>query len=409
LDDLKHLAAQRDAHDPLASCRERFVLPEGLIYLDGNSLGVLPAHVPERVADAVSRGWGQQLIRGWNAEGWIDLPRRVGDRIARLVGADKGSVVCTDSTSVNLAKVLQAALAMVPERQVVLSDTGNFPTDLYIAQGQLGQSGQLRTVAHEDIAGALTDDVGVLMLTEIDYRSGRRHDMADLTARARALGIVTIWDLAHSAGAFPVELRQAGADFAVGCGYKYLNGGPGAPGFLYVRPALQDRVNSTLTGWLGHAAPFAFDPEYRPAAGIDRFRVGTPPILSMIALDAALDVWDGVNLDDVRAKSCTMGDLFIAAVETFADQYGVSLASPRDSALRGSQVAWQCPNGYAVMQAMIDRGVIGGFREPDIIRFGLTPLYLKYADVVAAAEVLGEILRDRTWNQPRFRARARVT
>ncbi|WP_281017242.1 MULTISPECIES: kynureninase [unclassified Minwuia] len=409
MDDLTQRAADLDAADPLSGWRERFTIPAGLVYLDGNSLGVLPCNVPARVADAVSRGWGEQLIRGWNAEGWMDLPRRIGDRIAGLIGAPESSVICADSTSINLAKVLQAALAMVPERQVVLSDTGNFPTDLYVAQGQLGRAGTLTTVAPEDVAAAMTPDVGVLMLTQVDYRSGRLHDMHALTARARDLGIVTIWDLAHSAGALPVDLAGAGADFAVGCGYKYLNGGPGAPAFLYVRPELQNQVNSHLTGWMGHAAPFAFDPDYRPAEGIDRFRVGTPAILSMVAMDAALDVWDDVDMQAVRAKSLALGDLFIACIDRFAGDHDLRLASPRDGDSRGSQVSWHCPDGYAVMQALIDQGVIGDFREPDVIRFGFTPLYLSFADVLKAAKTLEDILRNRTWDQPRFHARAKVT
>ena len=409
MEDLRQRAATLDASDPLAGRRQRFSIPDGLVYLDGNSLGVLPAHVPARVADAVTRGWGQQLIRGWNTEGWIDLPRRIGDRIAPLIGAEAGSVLCADSTSINLAKLLQAALAMVPERQVVLSDTGNFPTDLYVAQGQLAQGGRLVTVMPEDVRAAMTPEVGVLMLTQVDYRTGRLHDMQDLTARARELGIVTIWDLAHSAGALPVDLSGAGADFAVGCGYKYLNGGPGAPAFLYVRPDLQDRVGSRLTGWMGHAAPFAFDPDYRPAEGIDRFRVGTPPILSMVALDAALDVFDDVDMQAVRDRSISLGELFIACIDRFAGRFGLELASPREAARRGSQVSWHCPEGYAVMQALIARGVIGDFREPDLIRFGFAPLYLSHSEVVEAAAILQEILTERTWDQPRFHARAKVT
>jgi kynureninase len=409
MEDLRQRAATLDASDPLAGRRQRFSIPDGLVYLDGNSLGVLPAHVPARVADAVTRGWGQQLIRGWNTEGWIDLPRRIGVRIAPLIGAAAGSVLCADSTSINLAKLLQAALAMVPERQVVLSDTGNFPTDLYVAQGQLAQGGRLVTVAPEDVRAAMTPEVGVLMLTQVDYRTGRLHDMHDLTARARELGIVTIWDLAHSAGALPVDLSGAGADFAVGCGYKYLNGGPGAPAFLYARPDLQDRVGSRLTGWMGHAAPFAFDPDYRPAEGIDRFRVGTPPILSMVALDAALDVFDGVDMQAVRDRSISLGELFIACIDRFAGRFGLELASPRDAARRGSQVSWHCPDGYAVMQALIARGVIGDFREPDLIRFGFAPLYLSHSEVVEAAAILQEILTGRAWDQPRFHARAKVT
>ncbi|MDF1736545.1 MAG: kynureninase [Minwuia sp.] len=409
MDDLKQRADELDAADPLAGCRDRFTIPDGLIYLDGNSLGVLPTNVADRVADAVSRGWGEQLIRGWNTAGWIDLPRRIGDRIAGLIGAPEDSVVCADSTSVNLAKVLQAALALVPERQVVLSDTGNFPTDLYIAQGQLGQAWALRTVAPDRVSAALTPETGVLMLTQVDYRTGRLHDMATLTAKARSLGVVTIWDLAHSAGALPVDLAGAGADFAVGCGYKYLNGGPGAPAFLYVRPDLQNRVSSRLTGWMGHAAPFTFDPEYRPAEGIDRFRVGTPAILSMVAMDAALDVWDDIDMQAVRQKSLSLSGLLIDCIERFAGEFGLELASPRDDHNRGSQVSWHCPDGYAVMQALIERGVIGDFREPDLIRFGLTPLYLSHGDVVGAAAILEDILRRRTWDQPRFHVRDRVT
>jgi kynureninase len=399
-----------DAADPLAAKRDEFHIPQNLIYLDGNSLGALPRNVPERVRHAVEKEWGERLIRGWNEAGWIDLPRRVGDKIARLIGAPARSVIAADSTSINLCKALSAALALRPERRIILSDTGNFPTDLYVAEGLCQALGrELKTVAQEEIAEALDEQVAVLMLTEVDYRTGRLHDMRALTRRAHGAGALAVWDLAHSAGALPVDVSAAGADFAVGCGYKYLNGGPGAPAFIYARPQHGENFAPFLTGWMGHAAPFAFELGYRPAAGIDRMMVGTPAILSLCALDAALDVWEGVDMSIVRAKSIALCELFIAEVERQCAGAGLTLASPRASAQRGSQVSFRCLAGYEVMQALIAEGVIGDFRAPDIIRFGMTPLTVRYRDVADAAAILARILREGRWKNPAYAMRAKVT
>ena len=390
--------------------RQAFELPEGVIYLDGNSLGPLPRAARERVANAVTEEWGGMLIRGWTQAGWIDLPARVGDRIARLVGAAPGTVMACDSTSVNLYKALSAAMALRPDARVVLSDTGNFPTDLYVAQGLLAGTGcKLRIVPPDEVAAAIDDSTAVLMLTQVDYRTGRLHDMADLTRRAHAAGALTVWDLAHSAGAMPVDLAAAGADFAVGCGYKYLNGGPGAPAFVYVAPRHAEAVSPRLSGWMGHAAPFDFDPGYRPAAGVERMRVGTPPVLSMTALDAALELWEGVDMAEIRARSIALSERFVAEIETRAAGHGLALASPRDPARRGSQVSFQCPEGYAVMQALIARGVIGDFRAPDLIRFGFAPLYNSVDEVVEAASRLAAVLDERAWDRAEYRTRAKVT
>ncbi|QIG47708.1 kynureninase [Nordella sp. HKS 07] len=401
-----------DLADPLRAKRQLFVLPEKTIYLDGNSLGPLPRHVAARLAGAVAEEWGQSLIRGWNAHGWFDLPRLLGDRIGGLIGAEPGTVLAADSTSINLAKVLTAALALRPDRRVILSDSGNFPSDLYVAQGvikALGGGRELRIVGPEEVEEAISDDLAVLMLTEVDYRTGRRHDMKTLIAKAQGRGALAIWDLCHSAGAFPVDLAGANTDFAVGCGYKYLNGGPGAPAFVYVRPDLQNEVVPSLSGWMGHEAPFAFDLDYRPAKGIDRLRAGTPGVLSMIALSSALDVWDGVDLKMLRDKSVRLAELFISEVEGRCGSFGLKLASPRDAERRGSQVSFHCADGYAVMQALIAEGVIGDFRAPDIIRFGLTPLYIGFADIWDAARILERVLAERLWDRPQFKKRAAVT
>ncbi len=401
-----------DLADPLRARRDLFVLPEGTLYLDGNSLGPLPHHVAKRLAAAVTEEWGESLIRGWNTHGWFDLPRTLGDRIARLIGAPAGSVIAADSTSINLVKVLTAALKLRPGRRVILSDSGNFPSDLYVAQGvikALGGSNELRVVAPDKVEAAVDDELAVLMLTEVDYRTGRKHDMKRLIARTHQKGGLAIWDLCHSAGAFPVDLTDGNADFAVGCGYKYLNGGPGAPAFVYVRPDLQDKVEPSLAGWMGHAEPFAFDLDYRPARGIDRLRAGTPGVLSMIALDSALDVWDSVDMKTVRDKSIRLTELFISEVEGRCGSHGLKLASPRNPAERGSHVSFHCAHGYAVMQALIAKGVIGDFRAPDIIRFGLTPLYIGYSDVWDAAHILEDVLNQRLWDRPEFKKRAQVT
>jgi kynureninase len=393
-----------------AATRAMFDLPEGVIYLDGNSLGPMPKAAAARVAQTVTAEWGQMLIRGWNQAGWMEMPARVGDRIAALVGAEPGSVVMGDTLSIKVYQALASALEMRPDRRVILSDTGNFPSDLYMADGlvrTLGQGYALRTVAPEAVEEAIGPDVAVLMLTEVDYRTGRRHDMARLIRRAHEAGALVVWDLAHSAGAFPVHLARDGADFAVGCTYKYLNSGPGGPAFIYVAPRHQAAARPALSGWLGHEAPFAFDLDYRPGSGIERMRVGTPPILQLAALEAALDVWHGVDLDDLRAASLALQDRFIAGVEAACPM--LALATPRDHAMRGSQVSFRHPQGYAIMQALIASGVIGDFRAPDILRFGFTPLYIGAAEVDRAVEVLAGIMATGSWDRPEFKARARVT
>lgn len=401
--------AALDAADPLAHLRDRFELPEGIIYLDGNSLGALPRGVRGRMDEVVATQWGRDLIRGWNVHDWIDLPGRLGDRIARLVGAAPGTVMVADSTSVNIFKLLVVALKLRPERGVIVSETGNFPTDLYMAEGVadlLGRGHQLRTAPADGLADLIDETVAVVLLTEANYRTGARLDMTALTRLAHDKGALVIWDLAHSAGAFPVDLGGADADFAVGCGYKYLNGGPGAPAFAYVAPRHLPGLVQPLTGWLGHAEPFRFAEHYRPAEGIAALRVGTPAILSMSALDAALDAFEGVDLLEVRQKADSLFDLFVGTLDD-AD-VGLELLTPRDSAHRGTQVSLRHENAYAVMQALIARGVIGDFREPDILRFGLTPLYLRHADVAAAAAVLIDVLKTDAWREPRFAQRAKV-
>lgn len=401
-----------DAADPLRAYRDRFVVPDGLVYLDGNSLGLLPRGVVDRVSRTVTDEWGTTLIRSWNEHGWVDLPQRIGDKLARLVGAPAGSIVAGDTTSVNLFKALAAALTLRPDRRVLLSDTGNFPTDLYVAQGLarlLARGHEVRLVQPEDVMGSLDEDVAVLFLTDVDYRTSRVHDMHALTRRAHEVGALTVWDLGHSAGALPVDLTGANADLAVGCTYKYLCGGPGAPAFLYVRPDLQDQVEPPLAGWWGHASPFAFSLEFEPAPGITRQQCGTPPVLSLAALDAALEVWADVDLHAVRRKSQELFTVFAALVEQRCNAHGLELAGPRDPAQRGSAVAWHCPEGYAVMQALIAEGVVGDFRAPDLIRFGLTPLTTRYVDVFDAAATLGRVLDERLWDTPSFRAQKAVT
>jgi kynureninase len=393
-----------------ATTRRLFHLPEDVLYLDGNSLGPLPLSAEARVREVLAHEWGDQLIRAWNTADWIGLPRRIGDRIGRLIGAPEGSVATGDTLSVKVFQTLAAALALRPERKVVLSDTGNFPSDLYIASGliqALGGGLELRLVAPEDVEGAIDESVAVTLITEVDYRTGRRHDMNALTAKAHAVGAVAIWDLAHSAGAVPVDLTAADADFAVGCTYKYLNGGPGAPAFIYVAPRFADSARPILSGWMGHEAPFAFDLDYRPHASVERMRVGTPPVLALAVLDAALDAWDGVDMADVRAASIGLSERFIAEVEARCPD--LTLASPRDPQARGSQVSFRHPQGYAIMQALIANNVIGDFRAPDLIRFGFTPLYLSADDVVAAATVLERVMTERLWDDPAYATRSKVT
>lgn len=401
-----------DARDPLAAQRGEFLLPEGVIYLDGNSLGALPRATPARIAEVVAAEWGGDLIRSWNKHGWIDLPRRVGDKIARLIGAGPGEVVVADSTSINLFKVLTAALRLNPQRRVILSERENFPTDLYIAQGLaglLGQGHEVRLVTGGDVIAAIDDDTAVVMLTQVNYRTGAMHDLARVTRAAQAKGALMLWDLAHSAGAVPVDLRAADADFAVGCGYKYLNGGPGAPAFVWVAPRHQARFVQPLSGWLGHDAPFAFETAYRPAAGIGRYICGTPPVLSLAALEAGVDQLLSVDIVALRRKSMALTELFIRAIEQECAGLDLDLVSPRDPARRGSQVSFTHAQGYPVMQALIAGGVIGDFRAPDILRFGFAPLYLRFVDAWDAAVALGEILETRAWDRPEFHRRTTVT
>ena len=406
-----HLAAL-DAADPLAPVRERFHVPEGVIYLDGNSLGPMPRATPGRVAEVVAREWGEGLIRSWNDAGWMALPGRIGAKIARLIGAPEGTVMVADSTSVNLYKVLGAALAARPGRRVIVSERGNFPTDLYIAEGLaalLDRGHRLKLVEGHEIAAAIDEDTAVVMLTHVNYHTGAMFDMNAITAAAHAKGALMLWDLAHSAGAVPVDLTAAGADLAVGCGYKFLNGGPGAPAFLHVAEHLLPEVRFPLTGWLGHAAPFAFEASYRPAGGIAAAFVGSPPILSMAALEVGVDIAGETPMAAVRAKSVAQTTLFADLVAQECGGHGLVLASPAEAAWRGSQVCFAHPDAYPIMQALIARGVIGDFRAPDILRFGITPLYLRFADLWDAVAILRGVLESGEWREARFRVRRAVT
>jgi kynureninase len=416
-----------DAQDPLRALRQQFILPEGVIYLDGNSLGMLPKTAAARVAEAVTAEWGQGLIRSWNSAGWFELPQRLGNKIARLIGAAPGEVVATDSTSINLYKVLSAALHIAaqdaPARKVIVSERSNFPTDLYIAEALCRERGfRLQLVEPEEITAALTAEVAVLMLTHVNYRTGAMHDMAAVTAAAHAAGVLTVWDLAHSAGAVPVDLNAAKADFSIGCGYKYLNGGPGAPAFVWVNPKHADRFWQPLAGWWGHAAPFEFTPDYRPAAGISRYLCGTQPILSMTALECGLDTVlaaEGMGgMQALRKKSLALTDLFIQLVEERCAGHGLGLVTPREHAQRGSQVCLTRTEGaYAIVQALIARGVIGDFRAGDggagkhldILRFGFTPLYIGFEDVWNAVEHLKQVLETAEWQKPEFNRKHAVT
>lgn len=398
-----------DRTDPFAAWQGKFILPEGVIYLDGNSLGALPRAVPGHLAKVVAEEWGRDLITSWNKHDWIDLPRRVGDRIARLIGAAPGTVVVADSTSVNLFKLLAVALAKRPGRKIILTEAGNFPTDVYVAGGLaslIGRGHEVRLAPAAGLADAMDDSVAVVLLTEVNYRTGAKLDMPALTRRAHEVGALTLWDLCHSAGALPVELAGADADFAVGCGYKYLNGGPGAPAFAYVAPRHHDGLRQPLSGWLGHAAPFDFAPDYRPAAGVDALRAGTPPILSMSALDAALDVFEGVDLAALKAKADALSDLFWGIIHR--DCPAIVSLTPQAHAQRGSQLNLRHPEAYAVMQALIAKGIIGDFRQPDIMRFGFAPLYLSYAEVETAAMTFCQVIAGGEWDRPEFKQRAKV-
>jgi len=390
--------------------KELFDLPKGVIYLDGNSLGAKPKAVAQRVQSVIDDEWGEMLIRAWNDADWMAQPARVGNRIGQLIGAPNDTVTMGDTLSIKVYQALASALEMRPKRKVVLSDNGNFPTDLYMAQGlitSLDKGYELRVVDPEDVIDNIDETIAAVMLTQVDYRTGRTHDMQHITQLAQQAGAVMIWDLAHSAGAIPVDLSGCQCEFAVGCTYKYLNGGPGSPAFIYVRPDIIEQVRPALSGWLGHDAPFAFEADYRPAANIERLRVGTPPIIQLGALEEALKVWDGVTMDEVREASIELTELFIAEVEARCPE--LKLASPRDASVRGSQVSFAFQHGYAAMQALIARGVIGDFRAPDVMRFGFTPLYIDKSDVLAAVEILQDVIDNKLWDDPRYKKTNKVT
>jgi kynureninase len=403
---------QLDAQDPLKHFRERYHLPKGKIYLDGNSLGLMAKSVPARVTDAVTRQWAEDLITSWNKNNWSTLPRIVGNKIARLVGGGENNVIVADTISINLFKLLTAAMAMRRDRKIILSDTGNFPSDLYVAQGLnqfLVDGHELKTVAPDDVMSAITKDVAVVMVTEVDYRTARRHDMKALIAKAHTVGALVIWDLSHSAGAISVDLLGDNADFAVGCTYKYINGGPGSQAFVFVHPRHHKTAMPALVGWWGHENPFAFDPDWKAAEGLGRFQCGTWTVISMVALDAALDEWVDVDMQALQKKSRSLCQTFIDLVEASCAKHGLKLAGPRNMAARGSHVSFQCDEGYAVMQALISKGVVGDFRAPNMIRFGFAPLYNTHVEVFEAAAMLAEILDKRLWDKPEFLVRKKVT
>jgi kynureninase len=402
-------AQQLDSADPLAFARDRFRIPEGLIYLDGNSLGALPAATEGRIDGLIRVEWGEDLIASWTKHDWIDAPTRIAAKLAPIVGADPGELLIADSTSVCLFKLLAAAVRGRPGRRVILTRDGNFPTDLYVAEGLAEMLGlELRRVAPDAIAEAVDEDTAVVTLTHVDYRSSAHHDMRAIGAAARAAGALTVWDLCHSAGAIELHLDDEGCDLAVGCGYKYLNGGPGAPAFIFVARHLQAELQPPLQGWMGHAEPFAFEESYRPVSGITRFLTGTPSILALAALETGLDTFDGIAMADIEAKAQALSSLFVNQVEACCDGE-VHLVGPRDARERGSHVSFAHPEGYAVMQALIERGIIGDFRAPDLMRFGFAPLYNRYEEVWRAADAIGEILESRAWDQPRLRERRKVT
>jgi len=403
---------QLDTRDPLAPFREEFHIPENVIYMDGNSLGAMPKATSERVREVTDREWGNDLIKSWNTADWFNAPQRIGDKIAGIIGAAQGEVVATDSTGINLFKALSAALTINQDRTDIVMEGSNFPTDNYMAQGLiefLGKQHCIRFAEKDDIMDAIDDRVAVVSLTDVHYKTGHRLDMPAITARAHEHGALTVWDLCHSAGALPIDLNAAGADFAVGCGYKYLNGGPGAPAFIFVAERHQDKAGQPLTGWWSHRAPFEFTRDYESAKGISRMLSGTQPMISMCALEVGVDIMARADIHAIREKSKKMGDLFIAAVEQNCKDFGFGIASPRNANHRGSHVSLTHANGYAIMQALIERAVIGDFRAPQILRFGLTPLYLRYVDVWDAVEILANIMANETWKDPKYHVRSAVT
>jgi len=402
-----------DQNDPLAEKRHEFSLPDDVIYLDGNSLGAMPPAAHQRSRQVIQQQWGQDLIKSWNTHRWIDLPTQVGEKIAALLGAAEGQVICCDSTSVNLFKLLCTALEIQRPRRVVLSLKDNFPADLYMVQGlsELGENGicDLRVCEERNIEVQLDETVAVLMLTHVNFRSGKLHDMQRLTGLAHEKGILVIWDLAHSAGALPLELDEWGVDFAVGCGYKYLNGGPGAPAFIYAAERHQQSIKQPLNGWMGHAAPFSFATDYQPAPGVQQFLCGTPPILSMSVLDAALSVFENVDMHELRTKSIGLGELFLQLVGSHEDLDELTLVSPIQSSDRGSQLAFTHPVAFSICQALIDRGVISDFRAPDVLRFGFAPLYISYKDIWNTVQILTEIMVSKSYQQEKYSRPQKVT
>ncbi|MFN8700928.1 MAG: kynureninase [Rhodospirillales bacterium] len=406
-------AKAMDANDPLGRARDHFLLPAGLVYLDGNSLGPLPRLAPNRIFEAMRQEWGEDLISGWTKHGWMQLPLTLGDKIGRLIGAPEGTVAACDTTSLNLYKLVAAAVAERPKRRTILSDRGNFPTDLYMADGlfkQLGQGHKLKlfdTVS--ELVEAIDDDTVAVMLGHVDYRTGELHDMAAITRAAHAKGALAIWDLAHSAGALPVDLTGCDVDYAVGCGYKYLNGGPGAPAFLYVAKRLQASFRQPLQGWLGHAAPFKFETDFRPAEGMQRAIVSSPSILSLRTLECGVDAMLRWKMEDIRSKSEALTEIFRILIDSVGEKLGLARVSPRDFDKRGSQLSYSHPKGYEIVQALIERRVIGDFRMPDIMRFGFAPLYLRYVDVWDAAANLADVIETRAFDDPKYAVRAAVT
>ena len=401
-----------DRKDTFAKKRKDFVIPKGMIYLDGNSLGVLPKAAVARVKHAVEVEWGRDLITSWNKHGWFHLPQKIGDKIAKVIGAAPGSVIVADTISVNLFKVLSAAVAKRRERKIILSDSGNFPSDLYVAQSLtqfMADGHELKVVEPEQILDSITEDVAVVMVTEVDYRSSRRHDMRAITDKAHAKGALMLWDLAHSAGSVPGRLMEVDADFAIGCTYKYLNGGPGAPAFAFVHPRLQKDVMPALVGWWGHARPFAFDQKFVGADSIARFQCGTQPMLNMVALDAAMDVWKGVDMKKLHAKAQKQCAMFAELAEERCGKFGITVHGEQNWAERGSHVCLAHDESYAIMQALISRKVIGDFRAPNLMRFGFTPLYVSYTDVYDAVEHLHTVLSKRLWDKKKFKAKSAVT
>ncbi len=401
-----------DQQDVLAPFADEFDLPDGLIYLDGNSLGAMPKAAMKRAQEVIEQEWGTDLIKSWNKAGWFSLGEKLGDKIATLIGADQGEVVSCDATGLNVYKLVSAALEMRPDRRKIIMEGSNFPTDNYMVQGlikQLDKGHEIIFAEYNDIMGAINDEVAVVCLTQVHYKTGHLHDMDAITAKAHDVGALAIWDLCHSAGALPVDLNAANADFALGCSYKYLNGGPGSQSFVFVAKRHQAIAMQPLTGWWGHAEPFGFERDYRPMKNIRQMNTGTQPIVSLALSEVGLDIFMRADMNDIRKKSIKMCDLFIELIEQRLDGFGFSIASPKQSAKRGSQVSIYSDNGFAIMQALIANNVIGDFRAPDIMRFGFTPLYVSYVDVWDAVEVLKNIMDEKSWDQPEYKRVGTVT